>query len=141
MNTQLLEAFAREQDSAHRKIAQWREWCRELCEMGDPRFGEMGTRLEQIRSDLSRHFTHEDRGGCFGKIAAAHPELAERIARIEAQHEELLGDLDEMIERLETCEPGFSSWGDARTAFESFLNRLEQHERAESAVLDQWNPA
>jgi iron-sulfur cluster repair protein YtfE (RIC family) len=138
---QLLEAFAREQGAVHEKIAQWREWCRELCEMGDPRFGEMGTRLEQIRNDLSAHFNHEEQCGCMGEVVAAHPELAGRVTQIETQHEQLLNDLNEMIARLESEEPAYASWGEARTAFESFLNRLEEHECAESAVLEQWNPA
>lgn len=140
MNTQLQESFAKEQEVVHQKVAQWREWCHELCEMGDPRFGEMGTWLETIRNDLSRHFKHEEQSGCFEEVASAHPELAERIARLEAEHEKLLGDLDAMIERLESHEPGFPSWGDARTAFESFLNRLEQHECDESSVLEQQSP-
>lgn len=135
MNTQLLKEFAREQESTHQKIAQWRQWCHELCELGEPRFGEMGARLEQIRNDLSLHFSHEDESGCLGEIASVHPELTEKIVRIESEHEVLLDTLNELIEQLESSEPGFSSWGEARAAFESFLNRLEQHERDESAVL------
>jgi hypothetical protein len=73
MNTQLLEAFAQEQASAHQKVAQWRQWCHELCELGDPRFGEMGTRLEQIRNELSLHFAHEEQSRCFDEIVLTHP--------------------------------------------------------------------
>lgn len=117
----------------NREIEEWRRWWRELSELGEPHFGEMGDRLAQFREHLSAHFRHEEfRGPLAGPLPA---QAADQAAAIWQEHAQLLAELDDLIRRLHACGPDVGCWGEARQAFETFLDRLHAHEVHESQVI------
>src|SRR5262245_65770630 len=52
--------------------------------------------LAAIRQELVRHFEEEEGGGCLEEAVAHCPGLAAEVSAIEAEHANLLGDLDEL---------------------------------------------
>lgn len=112
-----------------REVADWREWWRELSELGQPCFGEMSDRLQHFRSRLSAHFQHEKLRGPL----AGQP--GEPVAAIWRDHAQLLRDLDQLIARLQDCGPDACCWGGARREFEEFLDRLHAHELHEARLI------
>lgn len=123
------------------QIDEWREWWRELSEIGQPHFGEMGDRLSRFRDTLAAHFRHEEFRGPMAKlIQAAEADQAERIRAFWKEHGEMLSELDELIKHLACCNGEICCWGDARDRFEAFLDRLQGHDREEHFLLDEMIP-
>lgn len=140
MSQQTLQTEAaslkREHASLIHEIDEWRDWWRELAEMGQPHFGEMGDRLAQFRDHLAAHFAHEKKQDYRAMDAELPVEKAGELARLRVEHAALLDDLDQLVDELQKCEPEIGCWSDARYEFEEFLNRLYAHEDAEDALLD-----
>lgn len=136
---ELAEQFQHEQVDLHQEIDEWREWWRELSELGDPRFGEMADRLHHIRDRLKAHFQHEEQADLFKEIAAKQPKHAEQTERLLAEHKGFVGELDRLCDQLRGCTPKFECWGDAKLSFEEFLNELEAHETEEKKLLEIWS--
>jgi len=124
-----------EHASLDREIADWRTWWRELNEMGQPHFGEMGDRLAHFRAHLAAHFAHEESQRGLSLVAELPPESVKRLAQLRDEHGSLMEELDRLIMRLQGCEPEVECWGGAHQEFEAFLGRLDAHENAEEAVL------
>ncbi len=118
------------------QIATWREWWSELRELGAPNFGEMGARLGQLRDILERHFELEEQLAKAARPLDTTAGVATRLEHWLSQPSGLLATLDEMIGRLESCEPAFACWGAAREEFEEFVERLYDHE-TEQADIEQ----
>ena len=118
-----------EHDSLQQEIGEWRRWWNELSQMGEPHFGEMGTRLARFRDHLSQHFQHEEfRGPLAGRT---DPEAAS----VWREHAQLLGELDQLIARLQKCGSDVGCWGGARRDFEGLLDRLHAHEEHEDRIV------
>lgn len=123
--------LAQEHSALEREVAAWRDWWRELSEMGQPHFGEMGDRLARFREHLSKHFQHEEfRGPLAGRTGEA-------VAGIWREHAQLIATLDQLIDRLHQCGPDVGCWGGARTEFEALLDRLHAHEEREADLIAQ----
>lgn len=123
-----------EHSSLEREIADWRTWWAELKELGQPHFGEMGNRLAQFREHLAAHFAHEESQKDLGLVEDLPPEAVQRLAELRDEHEGLLEELDQLVQRLRSCEPQFTCWSEARKEFDAFLTRLDDHENAEEAA-------
>lgn len=134
-NTQAeVASLKTEHASLEREIADWRQWWAELKEIGQPHFGEMGNRIAQFREHLAAHFAHEESQKGLSLVKDLPPETVQRLAELRDEHAGLLEELDSLIERLQSCEPQFHCWSDARKEFDSFLTRLDSHENAEEAA-------
>jgi hypothetical protein len=123
-----------EHTSLEREIAEWRHWWAELKEMGQPHFGEMGARLARFRGHLAAHFAHEESQKALSLVDDLPPETVRRLAELRDEHSGLLEELDGLVERLQSCQPQFDCWSDAREQFDAFLTRLDAHENAEEAA-------
>ncbi|MBX3439248.1 MAG: hypothetical protein KF861_17285 [Planctomycetaceae bacterium] len=113
--------------SAHREaigqeIIAWREWWGELCEFGNPHFGEMGDRLSALRQHLAVYFTQEKGSG--SEAERAGRASGTTANRMREEQGALLAELDDLIARLHCREPDFESWSQARDEFEEILDRL-----------------
>ncbi|MCA9091537.1 MAG: hemerythrin domain-containing protein [Planctomycetaceae bacterium] len=124
-----LQSLFEEHRALQAECQQWRDWWTELSEMGAPHFGEMGDRLATFREHLASHFRHEETDG-----PLADRETPE-VRALWQDHVELLSNLDLLIDRLHACGPEVGCWGDARRDFESFLDRLCQHDEAENRLM------
>ncbi len=116
------------------QISELREWAAAVGEHGIPRFGEMGTRMEQLRDRLRTHFEEEEKGGYLSPIVEIAPRFAGEIEELGGQHTELLQTVDRFIARLHETEPPFASWQQAMREFEEFIVALRQHEGRENTI-------
>src|SRR5262245_37229875 len=53
--------------------------------------------LQQVREELEHHFAQEESGGCLHEAVSRCPPLSAEAHRIEAEHRELLQDVDRLI--------------------------------------------
>lgn len=118
-----------------RQLDQLSCWKMQLCELGQPRFGEMGMRLREIRQLLTAHFAAEEEGGYLAPALSAAPQFTRRAEGLQHQHREFLRDLDEMVVRLTASPAQFPAWSDACREFDELLARLRVHEHAENEIV------
>lgn len=127
--------LVQEHNELNQRIDALREWRTQLCQLGQPRFGELGTRLRGIRELLTDHFTAEEAGGYLAAALKTAPQFARRAEELQKQHGELLADLDEMAVRLTSSPPQYENWAEACREFDEFLTRLRTHEHAENEIV------
>jgi hypothetical protein len=112
-------------------------WMREVEKLGIPHFGETADKLRPFRDLLTSHFKHEDE--MLDELATHYDKASPEIAAIRRQtgrdHQHLLHDLDDFVERLNRLQPPFDSWQIAMREFDLFFSRLEQHEEQESESI------
>ncbi len=110
MTSQIEADILKDQHAAlDREISDWRTWWKELSELGQPNFGEMGDRLAQLRENLVAHFAIEESHGS-----------PSRATRLREEHPELIAELEGLIARLHSCEGGFECWGGAVRRLRNF---------------------
>lgn len=114
-----------------RSVQDLRTWWREVQEMGQPRFGEMGARVAAVREIVAQHFRLEEEGGYLQEPVAAAPQLARRAQALLADHAAILADLDRLAERLAGSPCDLKCWTEAWHELAAVLARLEQHEHDE----------
>jgi hypothetical protein len=124
-----------EQDDIDREIECWRAWWKELREMGLPKLGEMSARVANIRNHLHEHFAHEEATGLLSDVADGDRELKKRATALLAEHQQLLAQLQDLVDKMSACGADQLCWGGAGQEFEAFLDRLAKHEQEESLVL------
>ncbi len=119
------------------------DWMREVEQFGKPHFGETASKLKPFRSLLASHFGHEVQ--MLNDLADHHdancPEISAIRRQTERDHQQLLNDLDNFVQRLNQLEPPFDSWQSAMREFDLFFDRLEQHEVQESESIKAMMPA
>ncbi len=139
MNTihAITDELEQEHQALRQEVEEWREWWRELRDLGQPRFGEMGERLAQFQAHLQSHFRHEEQCVPLPESANMPSGAGERIHRWRNDHEQLLSKLDAIITQLTECGTNFACWGDARTEFEAFLDHLQRHDAEELELFEE----
>lgn len=116
------------------RIEELRQFWREVCELGDgPKFGEMASRVSNLRSLLQGHFADEEHGGYFASVLKVAPRFTDEARQLQAQHAEFLECLDQLIECLRKSQCG--SWQNVCDGFEQFVEDLRKHERREHDLL------
>ena len=115
-------------------IEEIRDWMSEVNQLGIPHFGEAASRLEPLRECLLEHFAREDQ--ILARLAelypAASPEVEAFKRQTDADHQTLVGRLDDLRIRLKETDPQFESWTSAMEEVDVFFEAMEQHERSES---------
>ena len=117
------------------RISEIRKWWAELDQFGLPKFGEMGTRVEELKHILVEHFLEEEKDGYLAEALAVAPQYAGQAEELQKQHGEMLETLNDFSQRLEMSEPPFDSWQKARDEFEEIIASLRRHERAENEIV------
>ncbi len=123
-----------ENQKLRQEVDEWRQWWRELGEIGQPRFEEMAVRVARYRDLLGQHFVHEEQSVPFIEFVHSNTSTMDDLHAIWEEHTELLTDLDRIVQKLNDCESGSMHWGDAHCVFETFLDQLQAHDEAESEV-------
>jgi hypothetical protein len=125
-----------EHEALRQEVADWRVWWRELRELGQPRYDEMGSRLRQFRGHLLRHFRHEETAGPLAEGASEPTPNGYRVRQLFGEHDQVLAQLDRLITQLNAGDC-FASWEAARGGFESILEVLHAHDASEHWLLDE----
>lgn len=103
----------------------------------DPSFDELLQILARLRDELEQHFAQEAAGGCLEEAVSRCPRLAPEAQRIEAEHPQILTDLDRLINEAQTLQPTAQNQVAIQREFDSLYQRLRAHEKAENNVLAQ----
>lgn len=135
VTTQSTPSLADQHADLERRIADLQTWRTELCQLGQPRFGEMGTRLREIGRILEGHFAAEEAGGYLASVVEAAPELAAQVDELRGQHAALRTQLETLVNDLTATPVRFPDWDRACVACGRLLNALRSHEHAENALV------
>lgn len=94
--------------------------------------------LKAIRDALNAHFRDEEAGGCLEEAVSRCPSLAPQAAQVLREHRNLLDDLGQLIQRVETMrEPTASAAHALGDDLNALLRRLSQHEQLENRIVQQ----
>ncbi len=90
--------------------------------------------LRRLRGVLVPHFAAEERpGGLYESVLAGAPRIAGQLDRLLAEHTELLIELDDVLDEIQTCLTGPVARIMRRT--QGLKERLSLHEEAEGEVV------
>ena len=103
----------------------------------DPSFAQVARILRGLREELEHHFAQEEAGGCLDEAVSRCPRLSAEARRIEAEHPELLAEIDRLIAQAATQEPTGQNQVGLQRAFDDLFQRLRAHEKAETELLRQ----
>jgi len=93
--------------------------------------------LRHVRAELERHFAEEEEGGCLDEAVSRCPQLSSEAKRIEAEHPELLHEIDRLIAEALDGDQSVASRIALEHAFGDLCQQLHAHEAAENALLQQ----
>lgn len=129
-----LLAIVGEHEDLMLRIQAERIWWEQLREYGDPLFGEMGARLRDFRQRLASHFEHEEQ---LERETFADPgqSVPGELRHLPQEHQDFLGQLDEISGQLTRCDESYDCWGRAGDVFARFTQALEEHEQGELTAL------
>jgi hypothetical protein len=91
-----------------------------------------------IQTELAHHFRDEEQGGCLEEAVARCPPLSADVQKIEAQHDDLLARLSELIDRCQCC--GLPTPQQARCLeqeLRQIVRELRIHEALENKIMQQ----
>lgn len=106
---------------------------------GCERLRELVRAIATLRRHLADHFRQEETGGFLEEAVARMPRLGSAASDVLGQHPQLLGELDAIVARFGDADvaPCADAWLEVHRAFEGFMRRMQEHERAENAVVQQ----
>jgi hypothetical protein len=93
--------------------------------------------LRRLREELSHHFAEEEAGGCLEEAVSQCPRLGPEATRIEAEHGELLAQMDQLIAQAMDLDDSVANRVAFDHALEDLRRQLLAHEAAENDVLRQ----
>ena len=94
--------------------------------------------LVAIQLELAHHFRAEEQGGCLEEAVARCPQLSAEVQKIEAQHDDLLARLGELMDRCQCC--GKQTPQQARCLeqeLRQIIRELRLHETLEKKIMQQ----
>jgi hypothetical protein len=129
--------------SEHRELFQQLSALRAMLAAESPpgceRLREIVRAVAALRGHLADHFRAEESGGFIEEAVARMPKLGAAATEVLGQHGALLDDLDRMVNRFADVgeAPCAEAWRGMHEAFDAFMRRMQAHERAENAVVQQ----
>lgn len=91
--------------------------------------------LRQVRDELKHHFDEEEGGGCLDEAVSNSPSLSAEARRIEAEHPQLLNNVDRLIAQALDCDQSVEKHVALGREFDELCRRLDAHEAAENILL------
>ena len=104
---------------------------------GDSSYADVAKVLRNLRSELEHHFAEEEAGGCLDEAVSRCPRLSQDARRVEAEHPELLAEVDRLIVEASDCDCHVESRIVLQRDFDNLCHELHAHERAENDLLKQ----
>jgi len=102
-----------------------------------PSFAGVQRVLTKLRQELKHHFAQEDAGGCLDEAVSRCPRLAGEAQRIEAEHPQILAELDRLITQSQKSPPTHPNQLALQHEFDRLCQQLREHEKAENTLLSQ----
>jgi hypothetical protein len=102
-----------------------------------PSFAETGRILARLRQELRQHFAEEDAGGCMDEAVSCCPSLSGDAKKVEAEHPEILAELDALIEKAAALPATVQNQVALQRQFDALRRKLHAHEAAENRILAQ----
>ena len=99
--------------------------------------GEIGALVTQLLDRLAAHFRNEEQGGYFDEVMAAAPRFHARVDLLVRQHCFLKELLESLRRRVNAGARSQASWLEAQAIFERFLRNFQEHEAAETKLLQE----
>jgi hypothetical protein len=93
--------------------------------------------LRRVRDELACHFAQEESGGCMNEAVSRCPRLSLEVQRIEAEHSELLAELDRVLAQALDLDDSVQSRIAFENAFDNLCRQIHAHEAAENVILSQ----
>ena len=112
-----------------------RSWWQEIREIGKPRFGEMGSRLAHLKTQLAAHFAHEESAEHEAVKRAVCKASPEQITQLQDEHRDFLARLENMIAKANDSGSSYASWGDLGLEFSELIHAIDEHESEELRLL------
>lgn len=101
----------------------------------NPSFARIAEVLARLREELTHHFAEEEAGGCLDEAVSRCPSLSAEAKRIEAEHADILAQLDRLAEQAGSLPPTPQNQVAIQRAFDQLYRLLHQHEAAENRLL------
>ncbi|MFQ5605848.1 MAG: hemerythrin domain-containing protein [bacterium] len=93
-------------------------------------------RLRDFRLHLLKHFDLEEAGGFMKEILNEAPQSMNSVKKLEAEHEEIVAELDEILTTLKQMElKDDAKMAEVRTRVLNFLTAIRKHEAAENELI------
>ena len=127
----LAEAVLSENAELMKEAAGLKWLCRALVDGSLPGGFELEKRLEEFEEKLLVHFAAEEAEEFFGTLMTDQPSFLQRAAEAEAEHAQLLLELDALLDTAQVEAPSRELAG----RLLRFLEQLGAHERAEKELL------
>ncbi len=133
----LLKVILEEHDEVSSQLSDLRQFWEQVDQLGQgPQYEEMGARLRQFRQQMAEHFADEERGGYLKAALHKLPQFEKQAENLRKQHSQFLDKLDSLDARLHKYEDEFHCWQEVRNEIEDFVEQLEKHEIAETAIVE-----
>ena len=91
--------------------------------------------LTTLRRKLEEHFQEEEVDGLFDQLLAQAPRLDNRVRELRADHQHMLGVLDELQGLAADGQQSPAWWEELAAKFHDFSKHLMQHENLETEAL------
>jgi hypothetical protein len=117
-------------EALHQTQAALEQWARS-------KHGEQDVVLQlmALRSELNRHYTEEEEGGCLEEAESRCPSLAGEVKRIEGEHVELRKEMDRLVEQASGVIETSGAADRLLRAFEEIATRLRNDEAREDRIM------
>lgn len=102
-----------------------------------PSFAAIARILEKMREEVKHHFAEEEAGGCLDEAVSRCPGLSPELKRIEAEHPEILAQIESLIEKSRILPPTPQNQVAIHREFDALYRKLQAHEAAENRLLAQ----
>jgi len=116
-------------DEQHRRLNAELRRLHDEVQAGGGHRREIVADLAALRRDMAAHFREEEDGGCLEEAVSRCPSLAHEVRMIEAEHRELLEQLDAIIAAQR--QTGLIAAADLAR----FAAAIDRHEAAEDHVV------
>jgi hypothetical protein len=92
--------------------------------------------LSAIRAELAQHFAEEEAGGCLEEAVARCPALSTDVRRAQAEHQQLLEVLDELVHDCRNLEkPTRREVLALEQELRALVHKLRLHEGEETRIM------
>lgn len=97
-------------------------------------------RIERLADQIASRFAEEERSGRYDEALGYAPWLTARAQELQQQHLQLIEALHGIQRRCGSSDGPVAWWQHVRREFEDFSELLQEHEAAESNLLDEMHP-